>query len=95
MYRIVFDLRKSKSLFNNISNFNHCPYKDVIGHMVKIVAIPAVNTVSIRPVTDLMEAVWLDVTVVILDINVIKVYFLGDIFFSKKSFMLMCSVYIE
>lgn len=81
MYRIVFNLRKSKSLFKNITNFNHCPYKDVFGHMVKIVAIPAVNTVSIRPVTDLMEAVLLDVTVVILDINVIKVYFLGDICF--------------
>lgn len=46
---------------------------------METVSIPVVNTALTRPVTDLMEAVCLDVTLGILGINVIKVYFVIDI----------------
>lgn len=42
--------------------------------MEKIVIIPVVNTVSMAPVIDLMEAVFLDVLMDSLGIHAIKVY---------------------
>ena len=42
--------------------------------MEKIVVIPALNTVSMAPMIDLMEAVFLDVLMDSLGINAIKVY---------------------
>ena len=44
--------------------------------MEKIVVIPAVNTVSVGTVIDLMEAVFLGVLMDSLEINAIQVYIL-------------------